>query len=434
VTPVRAAGRSERFIVVAVAACAILLAAALIWKGPLRGRPPRAAGGPCRDCNVFIVVMDALRPDHLGCYGYGRGTSPNIDAFAASSIRFERVVSASSWTKPAITSVLTGKLPSSHGVFEMRDTLDPGEATLQRILARAGYSFAGFVANKAIDGDIVDGFVRVAESLKAERGFKAGSAATTDAAVAHLERASAARSFVYVHYMDTHAPYFTGAGPTDAAPGGGGSVASYDAAIRNNDAQVGRLFDAIRRRGMWDRSIVVLMADHGEAFGEHGKTGHYNSLYEEETHIPFLLHVPGAAPRVVGGVYSEVDITPTLLAALGLPVPGGLDGIDMLSSERSVAFSEMRRGDVFLAAARTATMKLIFQRPGGTYACFDLAADPGETSELTVASDGRCAELRRALDAHLARAPRIAGRRELTTEERRQLKALGYLDGGPAPD
>ena len=417
---------------VAAAACVVLAAIALVVTGSLRGRAARVPGGACRDCNVFIIVMDALRPDHLGCYGYPEGTSPNIDAFAASAIRFEHVVSASSWTKPAITSVLTGKLPTSHGVFEMRDTLPDGEATLQRILARAGYSFAGFVANRVFDGDIVDGFVRIAEGLKAERGFKAGSPSTTNAVVAHLDGASGVKNFVYVHYMDTHAPYYTGEGASgSAAPGSGDPAASYDAAIRINDAQIGRLFDAIKKRGMWDRSIIVLMADHGEAFGEHGKTGHYNSLYDEETWIPFMVRVPGAAPRVVGGVYSEVDVMPSLLAALGLPSPGGLDGIDMLSAERSIAFSEMKRGDVFLVSARTVSAKVIYARLSGHTACFDLSRDPGETRDLAGTQDGRCIALQRAVDSLVSRTRRKPGTRELGEEERRQLKALGYLDGGP---
>lgn len=460
------------------------IVAGVIWVGTRAGEPRAAGNAACRDCNVVILLLDALRRDHLGCYGYGKATSPAIDAFAAGALRFERLIAQGSWTKPATGSILTGKYPKSHRFSELGSVLGDEMVTLQEALGGAGYATAAFIASRIIEprSNLTQGFGNAEAAYRRRRGeLITGSDVLTDEVIEWLGGANGKRNFVYVHYMDTHKPYHApgqrpaaasgakpgkGAAEEDGERGGGapeggpsarwdGGIASdlvgatgkkrlrrgkpsadgntvgdYDAAIRFNDAQIGRLFDAMKRKGIWDDSIIVVTADHGEAFGEHGELGHYLSLHDEEIRVPFVMRVPGAAPRVVESVYGQVDIMPTLLALVGVDAPPDLDGIDMLAGARRVVFSEYDKGGTHLVSARADDAKVIHRLRTPRYACFDLAADPAERNDLSGGGDPRCGWLNREIDAFVADRPAASETRgiDFSDSDLRQLRALGYVE------
>lgn len=326
------------------AAAAVLAAAACgcSWREPARP-------------SVVLLVVDALRPDHLGCYGYGRPTSPEMDRLAARSVRFAEAVSVSSWTKPAVPSLLTSLYPSQHGVWEgsgrnpegglESDVLGEEAVTLAEVLAGAGYRAAAFVRNAQLRAAF--GF---AQGFEAYRELESSGAELVERALEWLDEvrreSPSAPVFVYLHLLDTHWPYEPppeAAAALGAAPGerpddfalreavNRGIVAlgteqlweivlRYDAEIRGVDRAVGRLAAGLEERGLFEGSVLVLTSDHGEAFLEHGRLGHGGDLYEESLRVPLLLKLPGSrgAGRVVQARVTTLDVMPTILELAGL--------------------------------------------------------------------------------------------------------------------
>lgn len=328
-------------------------------------RAPGAArtGSDDRRPNVLLVVLDAVRADHVSCYGYARPTTPFLDALAAGGVLFTRAIAQSSWTKPAVASLLTARLPTMHGATSGRARIPDVETLLAELLRAQGYRTALFSANPWVSpgygfaqgtddvylapsmrgwsatlvmmalrraNRLVDPQVRFTERLR--RRLRRGATTTErdDDVVAHaLEWLDAEQEpfFLYVHLVSPHAPYDPPppfarafdddpAGPvvTEPPPKPPGLlrrapalppaarrdlVARYDGSIAYADTLVRRLVERLRARGVADDTIVVVTADHGEELYDHGSWGHGQSLYQELIHVPLIVAYPARLRRGV---------------------------------------------------------------------------------------------------------------------------------------
>src|SRR5262245_57142758 len=427
--------------------------------------PGRAQGRP----SVVLYLVDTLRADHVGAYGYARPTSPHIDAFAREAAVFRNAYAQSSWTKPAVASLFTGLLPQAHRVNPRAAALPEALPILPEILRGLGYATFGVVANGNVSSAF--GFARGFDAYEHLREGATGaihqrSDRVNEAVFALLERRPADRPFfLYVHTADPHWPY-TPPEPNRArlAPGvdpkvgyslslSGGDGPSgelrrevselYDAEISFNDESFGKPLEKLDEIEPAAQSLVILLSDHGEGFDEHGSFRHGRTLFGEEIRIPLVIRFPGGVGRgrVVEAAARQVDVLPTILDAIGAPIPRGLAGRSLLplalgsGAEPEGTFAYLDRGGRILEAAIEGERKLIRFRVEGRGApprigLFALDADPGETRDLAPSERVWREYLLSRLDAAAAEAP--AGpeppRATLDAEQRRALEALGYLD------
>ena len=452
--------------------------------------------------NLLIVLMDTLRPDRLGCYGHERDTSPTIDSLASSGVLFERAFATSDYTQASTASLFTGRYPLAHGYVNAGYTLDPDNETLAEVLGAAGYATGAFIANGlagrkyGMDQGFAHHFEKnraLAEELVEEASrFVCGEASLP--------------TFAYLHFLDVHDPYRTPTAHRDRyAPPGGfaqdmldtllleerhaaawwgeaqgwwNSDAEqrqteayfsdysrlYDGAISYWDSQVARLLADLEACGQAERTIVVIVADHGEQLMEHGYFGHANSGYDVGLQIPLVIYDPrlargldeaGGGVRVAANV-SLVDLMPTLLDRLGVAGPAQMQGVsrwglvtDSTAAQppgpgrgavRDIVHTEgtffgNRPFHTLTQTVRQGGWKLILDRLRDAKELYHLDADPGEQRDLY---DDRPDQVNRL--AALIRAQYEQNRvemegRRLAREDRgeeklRELVALGYVGGG----
>jgi arylsulfatase A-like enzyme len=436
--------------------------------------------------SVLLVVVDTLRADHLGCYGYARPTSPNLDALAARGVRFAEARSASSWTGASVATILTGLYPAVHGLERYTSALSPALVTMAEGFREAGYETAAFSANPAAvvpEVGFGQGFGRFdvlhgpevgptegldvvpGDPLLKTRVLVATADVVTDAALAWIRTHARAPFFAYVHYFDPHAGYFPPPeyaarfGVAPHAPMAGKAqwpviarrrvplfpgvlttlVALYDGEIAFTDAEVGRLLagvgDAVR-----SPTLLVVTADHGEEFGEHGGLQHGYMLWEEQLHVPLILAGAGVPSHgVVETPVSLVDLWPTIADLTGLEAvpdaavrswrgliagrPGG---------PAPPLYADLESdGGAHTRAEMDGRWKLL-RNTDGTVSLYDLAADPAERHDLRVREPERARALAERLQARdaaarVARAHAEPGAVPLSAARRARLKALGYI-------
>ena len=358
-------------------------------------RPEAAGGGPL---NLLLVTLDTVRSDHLGCYGDAAAETPHLDALARQGVRFARASSPVPLTLPSHTTILTGLLPPHHGTRNNGTApLAAGIPTLATVLAGAGYRTAAFVAAFVLDhrfglnrGFAVydDEIERPADASWMLEAQRPGDQ-VVDRALGWLAAADSRPFFLWVHLYDAHAPYNPPSPYRERHPG-----RPYDGAIAFDDAQVGRLLAALASRGLDDRTVVAIAADHGESLGEHGELTHGLLLYQPVLSVPLLLRAPGLAARRVDTPVSLVDLAPSLAGLLRQPLPppkgGALDGRDLSAAllggrepSPSELYAETRYPEVFgwspLFALRRRELKFIAAPHPELY---DLHSDPHETRNL----------------------------------------------------
>lgn len=423
--------------------------------------------------HVLIFLVDTLRADHLGCYGYHRPTSPNLDRFAESAVRFENAVAQSSWTRPTTASVLTGLYPHHHGARSRNDRLAEDIPYLPEILRSLGYRALGVTTNSIVGPAY--GFRRGFSHHKhfgewhGRPGMYVPAWRAVNETLEWLERIEPGDSFfVYLHVSDPHHPYHPPPAQReqfapDAPPGPTGArlatapdsvkahyVDLYDGEIAHVDEQFGRLLDELDQRGFLDDTLVVFVSDHGEEFLDHGHYGHGSSLYQEQIHVPLIIQVPRrlrseTQPPTVATQVQQIDIVPTILEAIGQSGLIETDGRSLLPLMRSapsqtshnLAISDLRSDgegvDVVLLELSDSRRKLIDYSSatfGAAHQLYDTDADPDEVRNL------------RDQQAHWAGYLRAVGRLQyggsgsvtagiepdLPPEQRKALEALGYLD------
>ncbi|MCG8462079.1 MAG: sulfatase, partial [Holophagales bacterium] len=347
-----------------------------------------ATGNPTRP-DILVYLVDTLRADRLGVYGYHRETSPSLDRFAADAVVFTEARAQTSWTRTAVVSLFTGLLPQSHGVNDREDALaDAGITTLAEALWHSGYRTAGVVTNGNAGPrfGLAQGFEVYQHLMESRQRRDVHHLADRVSSWVQdwLEGLPAAEAgdpapfFLYAHATDPHAPYTPHepfrswlAADVDPALGELGRVRKlasreelslgtgssdpegvlrwpeidpesarlgeqlgklYDAEIAFWDHHFGLLMEDLKRRGLYQSMAILVLSDHGEEFFDNGGWEHGRTLYEEQLHIPFLLKLPGnrGGGRRVHELADQVDVLPTLLELAGVEIPEGIDGQSLL--------------------------------------------------------------------------------------------------------
>jgi choline-sulfatase len=448
----------------------------LMLYAPAEAAPhaPRAAS--VERPSVVVYLIDTLRADHLGCYGYDRPTSPRIDAFARSAIVFTDAVAQSSWTLPSTASVLTGLTPRRHGALGVATAIRPDVPTLAEQFRRAGYRTAAFVTNYLASTEFglargFDHFRLYREEAERRPGVYLPSSALRRRVRRWLVKAAGQGPFfLYVHAADTHWPYlpaarharpFRPAGMTDAderrvvdesrgyyfgnehqgerptsmPPDRVALLRDlYDGDVRAADEGFGAFLDDLDALGLAPHTVVVLTADHGEEFGEHEGLGHGQTLYREVLQVPLLVRLPGdaRAGARVGRTVQHVDIAPTLLDLAGLLPPDGLEGSSLLADapEQRDAVSQLDYFGIAYDSITTSRWKAIRDLSGmvpgpAPIAVYDRERDPGELRDVADAHAVIAGYARQQLRAAAAGARRGP---EVSPDKLERLRALGYLE------
>ena len=410
------------------------LGLALLFQAYRRHEQPR---------NLLLVTIDTLRADHVGAYGYGKGTTPVLDGLVARGTRFESAQSAVPLTGPSHATLLTGAYPPVHGVRDnVRFGINTGVATLAERLRRAGYETGAFIG--AFPVAAAFGFGRGFETFdeglhpSAELGGVAERPANevADAAIAWLSAPHKRPFLAWVHFFDPHQPY------NPPPPYRDRFASPYDGEVAFADSQLGRLLEALRSVGHEENTIVVVLSDHGEGLGDHGESAHGLLLYESTLHVPLVFAGPGVpAGRVVAARVGTIDVLPTVMALVGHPAVDALAGRDLsaamrggaLRSEPLYAESLYGRLNCRWAALRAWTDRDWKLVEGNGAALFDLTGDPGELQDRAGSDSERQGELSRALHRAVnAMAPGgdRARPRPIGADEAEALRSLGYAAGG----
>jgi arylsulfatase A-like enzyme len=466
------------------------LAAALLVLSacdPPRPKPASPApGAPAGTrTNVLLITIDTLRADHLGAYGYARPTSPRIDAFARRAVAFDQAYTYWPKTRGSFVAMMSGRRDSQSGYGKTHPLLLDFNPTLAEVLKKAGYRTAAVVDNPnvAAQHGYARGFDRYRETWLKEEGLATEvdrARAITADGVAFLQQAAAdAPFFLWLHYVNPHAPYTPPAPydtmflkdgaaqqgprlrPVDGFVGGvrkewavagqdhlGYYVAQYDGEIAAVDQEVGRVLDALDRSPQAARTLVVVTSDHGESLGEHDYYfDHGQDVYDPCLRIPLLVAQPGVAGGTRSpALASTLDLVPTVLDAVKVSYPPDLAGTSLLPALRGQAPARDRlfaRNDRNLTAGFDARFKVIATPRDAdfTYALFDRRADPGEARDAAPKQPDELRVARRELelfvqrwDTEWARTRQLlegkAGEAPARPEDCERLMALGY--GKPA--
>jgi arylsulfatase A-like enzyme len=405
----------------------------------------------------LVISIDTLRADRLGCYGYERPTSPQIDRLAGEACVFDAAQSASSWTLPSMSTLMTGLSPSTHRCTQLSSRLDPSQITLAEMLRDNGYDTA-IVASHVfittsfglqqgythVDTSVVQDEQDITSFEVAERGIewvreqaRALARPPVQGLAGDYQRPP---WMLWLHFFDPHAPYLVHPGISEAF-GTQSDAERYDGEIAYTDLHVGRLLEALRASPEWDSTIVVIVADHGEEFGEHGHHGHGYSLHEECVRVPLIVRVPGLAPRRVLEPVPTIDLVPTLLELTGTTFTHELPGVSLVPALRTGQQLARRALSEVSWQARQ-DMRCV-QAEGWKYFDFHLGEfdaellfnkteDRAEHGNAFDAQPERGAQMRGFLELELGRARRLSNGYQhqrpgaLSPAEEARLSQLGY--------
>jgi arylsulfatase A-like enzyme/tetratricopeptide (TPR) repeat protein len=407
--------------------------------------------------HVVLITLDTTRADHLGCYGYAPARTPNLDALAREGVLFAQAASTSPLTQPAHASILTGMYPTHHGVRVNGSTaLGGDQTTLAEALAGNGYETGAFVGAFVLDGrwGLGQGFDVYDDRFDLEKhkhldlgGVQRPADKVVDAALAWMKDHHQRGPFLaWIHLYDPHTPYEPPE-PFRSEHGPQGPAGLYDGEIAFTDRQVGRVASWLRDRGLDEKTVVVVIGDHGEGLGSHGEGTHGYFVYDYAQRVPFLVKAPlaGLGGVRVEGQVSAVDVFPTVLDLVGLEPAAGVHGRSLLpvmfdpaAAPEVLAYGEsmtpnLQFGWSSLHFVRSPRYKLIkAPRPE----LYDLSQDPGETTNLFDRERGVARDLMAKLDALMERTARGAPAPEsanLDEETLERLSALGYIGAPAAP-
>ena len=444
--------------------------------------------------NVLILLMDTLRPDRLGCYGYAKNTSPTVDAIASKGTVFTSYYATADYTQASTASLFTGKYPLAHGYINSNYVLEGVNRTMAEILSQEGYRTAAFIANGL-----------VGEKYHMDQGFdhfyehnRAPASDLVDRAIGFIQDGGDAPFFMYVHFLDVHDPYRIPAGDRNRFAAHGfahdmqdtlllasmtmkawwGTVQGwweeereqaeveryfaeysqmYDASIAYWDEQLSLLFAALEGAGAAERTIVIITSDHGEQLLEHAFFGHANSAYDVGLRVPFIYRDPSISTegRHLDEAISSIDVLPTLLARLGVEIPVEIQGEERWSLIEGRVADRKREGvadgiyseGTFLANRPFSTLiqsycegdwKLILDRFRDTKELYNVREDPLETRDLFAEQPEAAAELYGEIRRHYNRnlalfRDQVRSKAERQSEKLRELRALGYIGGQARP-
>ena len=474
--------RRRQILRTVVYATVLLAGVQAAWPGAMTGESPSDPSSrqtaPPR--SVLLITIDTLRADHLGCYGYRRGSTPTIDALAKQARQFDYAFSAVPSTLPSHAALLTGTYPFYNGVrdqpgFRLSDNIP----TLAEDFARAGYATAAVVGAPVLSrrfglsrgfDEYNDAFGASTEELEAVMpDIKRPAESVVQLGLAWLDSKRAGKPyFLWLHFYDPHMPY--------VAPEPYRSRFAdrpYDGEIAYADSALGTLFAGLRKRGLFESTVIALTADHGEGLGDHHESTHSYFIYDSTLRVPLLVKAarealgvrqsvgtaaPGKSPALqaahLTGVktpVSLVDLAPTLLRLAGMKVPSGMQGTDLSAS--ILAGEEPRAHPVYaetmyplLHLGWNPLRALITQTPGGDVEkyiqaphpeLYNLSSDPGEMRNECSSSPAEAAARREQLEAfvktHTPARP-ASSRGPVSAKTAALFSSLGYLAAAGAPD
>jgi len=380
--------------------------------------------------DVLLITIDTLRADHVGCYGDKLIETPALDGLAADGVRFTHAFTHSPITNTSHTTILTGLLPSVHGVTDFGVPLASQHVTWAELLKQRGYQTAAFIGAVILDSntlapgldrgfDFYDNFPAKTSTKERWGRVERRGMEVVQHAETWLDKHRSGPRFVWVHLYDPHDPYEPPA-PFSAKY----KDRLYDGEIAYADSALGHLIASLRKAGAYDGAIIIVVGDHGEGLGEHGEETHGLFLYDSTLHVPLILKMPGGAHRgtTVDAQVRTTDILPTILSLTKTPAPAGLNGESVVALINATPggsrelFAEtdypLRWGWSSLRALRADNMKLIeAPRPE----LYDLKADPAEQKNIYAGESAAAQKLRAAIGQWEAKLPETSSARKPQT-------------------
>lgn len=418
--------------------------------------------------NVIIIAVDTLRADHLGCYGYPRNTSPNINEFSLDAVKFNQCYTPSPLTTPAFASMLTSLPPYKHGAKRNGLSIFDQVNSLPQFLKDKGYRTGAFVSNWTLKKNLTHldrGFDTYEEILTKKRWLgllnpEGEAPHITLEADKWLYENREQKLFLFVHYTEPHEPYvyhrdfdegYDDFEPKFYPPGSSRKkIKKYDTEVGFVDHYIGELLGKIKEYDLYEDSLIIFLADHGESFGEHDYYGHGRRLYNSGLHVPLVVKLPGAEAKdtEIDRNVSLLDVAPTILSRLDIPVPEDMEGRDLFieNNPDRVLFFECYKGAVHSEQDKTFRLKVRPVRYGllkddlklifdEGYEAYNLTEDQFEQRNIYKNPDKKYAEMTTLLAAFMKDVQDFIEyskkyhkqRSNLTAEELERLKALGYI-------
>lgn len=425
--------------------------------------------------NIILIVIDALRADHLGCYGYKRNTSPNIDKLAKEGVMFTQAIAAAGFTVESVPSILAGTYSPTHQVYSFGGLRNPSVKTLAWELAKRGYRCFLWSNHVPVSFlDIKDGFQGIYVCSLNEENYQPviNDHQLTVKVVDWLKAHKDSPFFLYIHYHGSHAPYrppepyksmylhdkfrdkpeFVPISPfkfdNEAYDGSGVIpyvvaennitdpnyyISQYNGAISYTDTQIGQLIDGLKELGLEKNTMIILTADHGEMLGEHNVYFNHHGCYEENIRVPLIIRFPKLflKGKVIFRQVSLIDITPTVLEVIGVDKPTYMQGKNLLRLAKIFCTYHTKyvfsfdRGEYTL---RTEKWKLIYS--GQSWELYNLEMDPGELRNLVDERPDKFKQLKQELEnwkKHITSPIPSEKGPPLIEEDKKALRSLGYV-------
>jgi len=400
--------------------------AALLLSGTLLAQSP-----------VIIISVDTLRADHLSAFGYRKIQTPGIDAFAQHGTVFAAVDSQIPLTLPSHTSLFTSTYPFENGIEENAEIVPPNAVTLASILRARGYRTGAFIGSDLLSQrfhldqgfDVYDSPFHPQIS-SAENPYdirvRRDAALVVRSALQWLNSGDRKPPFLFLHFFDLHAPYAEGPVKTIQP-----ATAGYDAEIQHVDRVLGRLRQALIDKSWWDKSLVILLSDHGESLGEHGESSHGYFIYQSTLWVPLLIHWPSQSqplPATVTQPAGLIDVAPTILDFLRIPIPASFRGTSLLQNTPHPVYSEtMYAHDAFRwSALRSLRNQELQYIDAPVPELYNLSSDPRQQKNLAQTSAAQSRKLQTELHALLS-VPTPNPKRDNSPATTSALRSLGYI-------
>ena len=429
--------------------------------------------------NIYLIIMDTLRGDHLGCWGSSLSLSPNLDKFSREAVLFNQTYSHCNWTLPSIASILSGKVPQN-AVIQTGDyeAIRPGVKLISNYLQKAGFITSAVVNNPNLSSQLgfAEGFqihryILAPLDMNTRQSANTKAQVVTDRAKDLLFKIRNQPHFMMVHYMDPHFPYgaaepFGKLAYREALPNTMGWIYQkatalektdvelgieepekqhvrrlYAGEIMSTDSAFGQFINELHEQKLFDTSLIIVTADHGEEFWEHGNLAHEWSLYNELLHVPLLVKFPKDlhGGTLINDLTALSDIAPGILDYIGEPFPGGMDGVNLLDTlpsdknrSRNHIMSHNDKKDI--DSIQTAHWKWIRSNLQSTEELYHLESDPGERvnvitqyPEVISAFQRQMQQAKSADTVPGATESGSRGDEMLSEDLRRSLEALGYI-------
>ncbi|MBW8002790.1 MAG: sulfatase-like hydrolase/transferase [Planctomycetes bacterium] len=397
--------------------------------------------------NVLLISMDTCRADFLSCYGYSRMTTPNIDEIAKKGILFENAISPVGLTLPSHATMLTGTIPPHHGIHDNPGyVLAESNVTLAEVLKENGFTTGAIVSAFVLNSKfgINQGFDTYIDDVEIIPGSpevdRRDGKETTELANAWLEKHQKENFFLFLHYYDPHGVHEAPEPYNTFYPDN-----PYAGEIAYTDYCISKVIDKLKKLGLYDSTLIIITADHGEALGEHGELSHGYFVYQDTQHVPLIMKVPGGPKKIrVPEYVGIVDIPPTVCSILGLKMPANIEGRDLSHyfSEKKASPAKEYYCESLVATRYGCNPVLGIVSDGHKYIqttrpeLYDLKADPRELENLIDDQPQRARIMQDQLKHILEETVKVEGQSKVTLDakSRERLEALGYVTSGSLDD